>query len=56
MEDYKKVLKGRVLDKLRDLKEKIETEEVFPDDREQDIEFLCEADDRIDEILNAWYY
>ena len=53
--DYKKKLRGRVLDKIRDLKEKIETNEPFPEG-EQDIDFLIEVDDQVEEILNAWYY
>ena len=52
---FKKQLRGRLLDRIRDLKEKIETNEPFPEG-EQDIDFLIEADDRVEEILNNWYY
>ena len=52
---FKKQVRGRVLDKIRDLKEKIETNEPFPEG-EQDIDFLFEVDDDIEQILNAWYY
>jgi argininosuccinate lyase len=45
----------RILEKLQDLTEKIESNESLPDE-EQDIHFLLSMEDRIDEILNAWYY
>ncbi len=53
--DFKKQLRGRLLDRIRDLKEKIETNEPFPEG-EQDIDFLIEADDQVEAILNNWYY
>ena len=53
--NYKKQLRGRLLDRIRDLKEKIETNEPFPEG-EQDIDFLIEADDQVEAILNNWYY
>lgn len=54
--DFKKKLRGRVLDKIRDLKEKIETNEPFPDGSNQDTDFLMEVEDGVEDLLNAWYY
>lgn len=53
--DFEKQLRSRLLDRIRDLKEKIETNEPFPEG-EQDIDFLIEADDQVEAILNNWYY
>ncbi len=54
-QNYIPKLKSILLEKLKDLTCKIETEEPFPHGN-MDFEFLCEVDDRIDEILNGWYY
>jgi hypothetical protein len=48
-------LRKRILEKLDDLKNKIETNEDFPES-EQDINSLVFIDDSLEEILNAWYY
>ena len=48
---YKKDL----LTKINDLKNKIENEEPFPHG-DIDLDFLIETSDRIEEILNNWYY
>jgi hypothetical protein len=48
-------LKSDVLNKINDLRYKIETEEPFPHGN-MDLEFLVEASDRLEEILNSWYY
>lgn len=53
--EYIPKMKQDLLDKLKDLTEKINSEEPFPHGN-QDIDFLCEAGDRIEEILNNWYY
>lgn len=48
-------IRKRIIEKLDDLKAKIESDEPFPEDT-QDIEFLLDAEDRVAEILNRWYY
>jgi hypothetical protein len=48
-------VRKRIIEKLDDLKAKIESDEPFPEDT-QDIKFLFDAEDRIEEILNHWYY
>ena len=48
-------LRKRLLEKIEDLKNKIETNEDFPES-EQDYDSLSHIDDLIDEILNNWYY
>jgi hypothetical protein len=44
-----------IIKKLDDLKAKIESDEPFPEDT-QDVEFLCDTDDKLSEILGSWYY
>ena len=44
-----------IIEKLDDLKAKIESDEPFPEDT-QDVEFLVDTDDKLSEILNRWYY
>ena len=51
MYNYKK----RILEKLQDLKEKIEMEEPTPDAQFDD-ELLCVINEALDEALNCWYY
>lgn len=48
-------IRKRIIEKLDDLKTKIETDEPFPEDT-QDVEFLVDTDDKLSEILNRWYY
>jgi len=48
-------IRKRIIEKLDDLKAKIESDEPFPEGT-QDVEFLCDTDDKVEEILNAWYY
>ena len=48
-------IRKRIIEKLDDLKAKIETNEPFPEDT-QDVEFLFDVDDKVEEILNRWYY
>jgi hypothetical protein len=48
-------MKSDILDKLKDLTKKIETEEPFPHGN-MDLDFLCGVSDRIETILNTWYY
>lgn len=48
-------LRKKILERLEDLKRKIETNEPFPEG-EQNLETLIETDDRLEEILSAWYY
>lgn len=54
-QNYIPKLKFDLLSKLDDLKSKIETEEPFPHGN-MNLDFLIEASDRIEEILNNWYY
>ena len=44
-----------IIEKLDDLKAKIESDEPFPEDT-QDVEFLVYTDDKLSEILGSWYY
>jgi hypothetical protein len=48
-------MKSDLLEKLNDLKNKIEVEEPFPHGN-MDLDFLCEVSDRLEEVLNNWYY
>lgn len=48
-------IKSKLLEKLEDLKNKIINEEPFPHGN-QTIDTLVEMDDKIDELLNNWYY
>lgn len=54
-ENYIPKLKNQLLSKLEDLRNKIENEEPFPHGN-MDIKFLSDVDDRLEEILNNWYY
>lgn len=54
-QNYIPKMKYDLLKKLDDLKNKIETEEPFPHGN-IDLDFLCEVSDKLDELLNAWYY
>jgi hypothetical protein len=54
-ENYIPKMKSDLLDRINDLKNKIETEEPFPHGN-MDLDFLCDVSDNIDEILNNWYY
>ena len=53
--ENKQRMKLRILEKLKDLTSKIETGEELPH-QEQDYHLLSEIDDRLEEILNNWYY
>lgn len=55
MESFEERLRKRILEKLKDLTKKIEDNEDLPES-DQDIEFLSDVNDRVEEILNAWYY
>jgi len=48
-------LRKRILEHIEDLKQKIETNEDFPESK-QDLDSLIFIDDAIDEILSCWYY
>ena len=48
-------IRKAIIKSLDDLKAKIESNDDLPEGP-QDIEFLVDVDDRIDEILNGWYY
>ena len=52
---YEINLRKRILEKLNDLKEKIETNEPCPE-LEQDVNLLIDIDDHLEECLNNWYY
>ena len=49
------MLRRRILTKLEDLKQKIETNEDFPESK-QDVDSLVHVDESLEEILNNWYY
>lgn len=52
---YEDNLRNRILEKLNDLKEKIETNEPCPES-EQNVNLLIDIDDRLEECLSSWYY
>jgi hypothetical protein len=54
-QNYIPKMKSDILHRLDDLKNKIEKEEPFPHGN-MDIEFLCEVNDKLEQILNMWYY
>ena len=54
-QNYIPKVKSDLLEKLEDLKNKIINEESFPHGN-QTIDTLVEMDDKIDELLNNWYY
>ena len=54
-QNYIPTMKSNLLKHLKDLTEKIEKEESFPHGN-LDLDILAEMDDRINEILNNWYY
>lgn len=53
--DLKEKYKKRILTKLEDLTNKIKSGEELPHD-EQDSKLLSDIEDRLEEILNNWYY
>lgn len=54
-QDFIPTVKANVLKRLKDLTEKIETEEAFPHGN-MDLDTLCDIDGRLDNILRGWYY
>lgn len=52
---YVHKMKEDLLKKIKDLKFKIDMEEPFPH-RKISIDDLCDFGDKIDDILNNWYY
>jgi len=54
-EEYNDKLRTRIISRIDDLRLKISSNEELPH-AEQDTKFLSDVDDRLDEILNAWYY
>lgn len=48
-------VKKHILDKLKDLRDKIESNEPCPE-YEQDYDLLMGIDDKLEECLNNWYY
>ena len=53
--DLKEKYKKRILTKLEDLTNKIKSGEELPHD-EQDSKLLSDIEDKLEEILNNWYY
>lgn len=53
--EYDANLRAQIVKKLDDLKQKVETNEDFPES-DQDTDSLVWISDSLDEILNAWYY
>lgn len=54
-QNYIPKMKSDLLKKLKDLTNKISTEEPFPHGN-MDLDFLCDVYDDIDELLNNWDY
>jgi hypothetical protein len=54
-QNYIPKIKSDLLDKLKDLRNKIETEEPFPHGN-MDLDFIVDVSDTIEEVLNNWYY
>jgi hypothetical protein len=54
-QNYIPKAKSNLLDKLNDLKDKIEKEEPFPHGN-MDLDFLVDVSDTLEEVLNRWYY
>ena len=52
---YEMELRKIILNKLQDLKDKIENNEPCPES-EQDTDLLVEIDDRLEECLDYWNY
>jgi len=56
MSDIENNYRKSILNSLKDLADKIEKNEPFPEGNVQDVNFLSEISDRINECLNCWYY
>ena len=54
-ENYIPKMKADLLQKIKDLHGKIEKEEPFPEGN-MNLDFLCEVNDEIEQILNHWHY
>ena len=54
-EEYNEKLRNSIISRIDDLRLKISSNEELPH-AEQDTKFLSDVDDRLDEILNSWYY
>ena len=52
---YEEKLRKKVLEKIEDLKKKIENNEDMPHGK-QDINLLVDIDDNLEECLTNWYY
>jgi len=48
-------IRKRILERIDDLKKKIETNEPCPEN-EQDIHLLLQIDEELETCLNNWYY
>jgi hypothetical protein len=48
-------IRKRALERLEDLKKKLETNEPCPE-KAQDYDLLADIDDHIETCLNNWYY
>jgi hypothetical protein len=53
--EYTIKLRKRILEKIEDLKSKIETNEPCPEN-EQTVSLLVSIDDLLEECLSNWYY
>jgi hypothetical protein len=54
-EEYNNKLRLDIISKIDDLKSKISSNEELPNS-EQDSKFLIDVDDKLEQILNSWYY
>lgn len=48
-------IKKRILSKLEEIKEKIVSNEPYPE-KEQNLDDLSNIEDSLDNVLNNWYY
>jgi uncharacterized protein (UPF0305 family) len=53
--EYIPIIRKRILERIEDLKTKIENDEDFPHGK-QNIDTLVQIDDNIEDCLNNWYY
>lgn len=49
-------LRMKIIGRLKDLIDKIENDEPLPEESEQDLQFLIQLDDQLEECLHPWYY
>jgi len=55
MNKFEQSLRKKIVERLEDLKEKIEENTPCPEN-DQDLELLSDINERLEECLNNWYY